>query len=123
VRVAQSPQLKLKGGCRSKVNLSNPQVSRSDIDRIREKIRLRQYDMSAHAMEEIAEDMLTILDVEEAVLNGQVIRLEKDDPRGTKYVVVGTSLGQQIPVGVVGRFTNTGRYLIITVYEVTELED
>lgn len=98
-------------------------MSRSDIDRIREKIRLRQYDMSAHAMEEIAEDMLTILDVEEAVLNGQVIRLEKDDPRGTKYVVVGTSLGQQIPVGVVGRFTNTGRYLIITVYEVTELED
>ncbi|MFN6566024.1 DUF4258 domain-containing protein [Dendronalium sp. ChiSLP03b] len=39
--------------------------------------------MSAHAMEEMAEDMLTILDVEEAVLNGQVIRVEKDDPRGT----------------------------------------
>ncbi|BAY27245.1 hypothetical protein NIES2100_70680 [Calothrix sp. NIES-2100] len=94
----------------------------SDIDRIREKIRLQQYDMSAHAMEEMAEDMLTILDVEEAVLNGQVIRVEKDDPRGTKYVVVGTALAQQTPVGVVGRFASTGRYLIITVYEVTELE-
>jgi Domain of unknown function (DUF4258) len=87
-----------------------------------EKIRLRQYDMSAHAMEEMAEDLLTILDVEEAVLSGQVVRLEKDDPRGTKYVVVGTSLDQQTPVGVVGRFASTGRYLIITVYEVTELE-
>jgi Domain of unknown function (DUF4258) len=97
-------------------------VPRSDIDRIREKIRLRQYDMSAHAMEEMAEDLLTILDVEEAVLSGQVVRLEKDDPRGTKYVVVGTSLDQQTPVGVVGRFASTGRYLIITVYEVTELE-
>jgi len=97
-------------------------VSRSDIDRIREKIRLRQYDMSAHAMEEMAEDLLTILDIEEAVLSGQVVRLEKDDPRGTKYVVVGTALDQQTPVGVVGRFANTGRYLIITVYEVTELE-
>jgi hypothetical protein len=98
-------------------------VPRNDIDRIREKIRLRQYDMSAHAMEEMAEDMLTILDVEEAVLNGRVIRVEKDDPRGTKYVVVGAALDQQTPVGVVGRFASTGRYLIITVYEVTELED
>ena len=31
--------------------------------------------MSAHAMEEIAEDMLTILDVEETVLKGQLIRV------------------------------------------------
>lgn len=98
-------------------------MPRNDIDRIREKIRLRQYDMSAHAMEEMAEDLLTILDIEEAVLSGQVIRVEKDDPRGTKYVVVGTALDQQTPVGVVGRFANTGRYLIITVYEVTNLED
>jgi len=94
-------------------------VPRSDIDRIREKIRLRQYDMSAHAMEEMAEDLLTILDVEEAILSGQVIRVEKDDPRGTKYIVVGTALDQQTPVGVVGRFASTGNYLIITVYEVT----
>ncbi|WP_339382003.1 DUF4258 domain-containing protein [Tolypothrix tenuis] len=100
----------------------NKQVPRSDIDRIREKIRLRQYDMSAHAMEEMAEDMLTILDVEEAVLTGQVIRVEKDDPRGTKYIVVGTGLDQQTPVGIVGRFASNGRYLIITVYEVTEAQ-
>ena len=73
-------------------------------------------------MEEMAEDLLTILDVEQAILSGQVIRVETDDPRGTKYVVVGTALDQQTPVGVVGRFASTGRYLIITVYEVTELE-
>ncbi len=97
-------------------------MPRSDIDRIREKIRLCEYDMSAHAMEEMAEDMLTILDVEEAVLTGQVIRVEKDDPRGTKYIVVGTALDRQTPVGIVGRFASNGRYLIITVYEVTEFE-
>lgn len=60
--------------------------------------------------------------MEEAVLSGQVIRVEKDDPRGTKYIVVGTALEQQTPVGVVGRFASNGGYLIITVYEVTELE-
>lgn len=97
-------------------------MPRNDINRIREKIRLRQYDMSAHAMEEMAEDLLTILDIEEVILSGQVIRIEKDDLRGTKYVVVGTALDQQTPVGVVGRFASTGRYLIITVYEVTKIE-
>ena len=82
-------------------------MPRSDIDRIREKIRLRQYDISAHAMEEMAEDLLTILDIEEAVLSGQLVRLEKGDPRGTKYVVVGTALDQQTPVGVVGQGKRT----------------
>lgn len=70
----------------------------------------------------MAEDVLTILDLEEAVLSGQITRVEKDDPRGTKYVVVGTALDQQTPVGIVGRMLGNGRYLIITVYEVTELE-
>ena len=97
-------------------------MPRKRLDQIREKIRLRQYDMSAHAMEEMAEDGLDILDVEHAALNGHIARIEKDDPRGTKYVIEGTGLDQQIPVGVVGRFTGDDRYLIITVYEVTDLE-
>ena len=78
--------------------------------------------MSAHAMEEMAEDLLTILDIEQAILNGQIKRVEKDDPRGTKYVVVGTGIDQQTPIGIVGRFSSRGSYLIITVYEVTPLE-
>ncbi|MEL6881481.1 MAG: DUF4258 domain-containing protein [Cyanobacteria bacterium J06607_10] len=97
-------------------------MSKRDLERIREKVRLRQYDMSAHVMEEMAEDLLTILDVESAILSGQIDRIEKDEPRGTKYVVVGTALDQQTPVGVVVRFSSSGRTLIITVYEVTELE-
>jgi hypothetical protein len=97
-------------------------MSRKRLGQIREKIRFREYDMSAHAMEEMAEDDLDILDVEQAVLSGQIARIEKDDLRGTKYVIEGTGMDQTIPVGVVGRFTGTGRFLIITVYEVTEPE-
>ena len=37
---------------------------------------------------------------------------------GTKYVVAGFSLDRRIPVGVVGRFVEGGRFLIITVYEI-----
>ena len=95
-------------------------MPRKRLDQIREKIRLRQYDMSAHAMEEMAEDGLDIIDVEQAILNGHIARIEKDDPRGTKYVIEWAGMDQMIPVGVVGRFTGDERYLIVTVYEVTD---
>jgi len=45
--------------------------------------------MTVHAMEEMAEDDLDIVDIEQALLTGQVVRNEKDDLRGTKYVVEG----------------------------------
>jgi hypothetical protein len=76
--------------------------------------------MTVHAMEEMAEDDLDILDVEQAVLNGQVVRREKDDPRGMKYVIEGLAADGETSVGVVGRFLDGERYLIITVYEVTK---
>ena len=79
--------------------------------------------MTIHAMEEMAEDNLDILDIEHAILNGQVAGIEKGDPRGTKYVVEGFALDRQTPIGIVGRFTTNRRYLIITVYEVTDLEE
>ena len=98
-------------------------MPRRNIERIKEKIRLGQYDMTVHAIEEMAEDNLDILDVEHAILNGRVAKSERDDPRGTKYVVEGLAVDEETSVGVVGRFTDTGRYLIITVYEVTETEE
>lgn len=79
--------------------------------------------MSAHAMEEMAEDLLDIEDIENAVLNGHIIRIERNDPRGTKYVIEGIAADEETPVGVIGRFASTGRYLIITVYEITPIEE
>ncbi len=94
-------------------------MPRSWIERIRETVRLRQYDMTVHAVEEMAEDGLDIADVEHAVLNGRVERIERDDPRGNKYVIEGMAADGVTRVGVVGRFTGSGRYLIITVYAIT----
>ena len=76
--------------------------------------------MTVHAMEEMAEDGLDIVDVEQAVLTGRVVRREKDDPRGLKYVVEGFGFNGETQVGVVGRFQGNERYLIITVYEVSK---
>ena len=94
-------------------------MPRSRLERIRERIRLRQYDMSAHAMEEMAEDLLDIIDIESAVLKGSIARIERDDPRGTKYVIRGVAADGLTPVGVVGRFRGVARYLILTVYKIT----
>lgn len=94
-------------------------MTRSRIERIRKKIRQGEYDMSAHAMEEMAEDNLDIEDVQHAILNGHISHISKNDPRGTKYTVEGAAADNRTPVGVVGRFTTTDRYLIITVYEIS----
>ena len=90
------------------------------LSRIRRLIREAAYDMTVHAVEEMAEDNLDILDVETAILNGTLVRTEKQEPRGTKYTLHGIGADETTRVGTVGRFTATGRYLIITVYAVTE---
>ena len=91
------------------------------IDRLRQKILLRDYDMTVHAMEEMAEDDLDIFDIEQAVLKGRVVRRNKKDSRGTKYTVEGLTVDGERLVGVVGRFHGTDRFLIITVYEVSKI--
>ncbi len=61
---------------------------------------------------------LDVLDVESAVLTG---RLEKElthDPRGTRYVVVGTACDLATQVGVVARFVEGDQVLVITVYQI-----
>jgi Domain of unknown function (DUF4258) len=76
--------------------------------------------MTVHAMEEMAEDDLDLLDIEEAVLNGQIVRTNKRDPRGTKYTIKSLAIDGERIVGIVGRFHGTNRLLIITVYDVTK---
>jgi YgiT-type zinc finger domain-containing protein len=77
-------------------------MRRSWIEQIRESIRLGQFDMTAHAMEEMAEDDLDIADVQQAFLNGRVAEIQRGDPRGTKYVVKGRAASGSALVGVSG---------------------
>lgn len=76
--------------------------------------------MTMHASEEMAEDSLDIVDVDTSIINGRIIKSEKDDPRGTRHTVHGVGPDGKTQIGTVGRFTATGRYLLITVYKVTE---
>lgn len=94
-------------------------MPRKIINKIRNAIRTENYDLTYHAVEEMAEDYIGIPDVENAVLNDTVTRSEFDNSRGTKYVIEGPGTDQTTPVGIVGRFKETGAFLIITVYEIT----
>jgi len=94
-------------------------MPRRIIDKIRDSIRNNNYDLTYHAIEEMADDNLETLDIENAILNGKIIKIEKNDPIGNKYIIQGVGNDEFIPIGIVGRFKETGVFLIITVYEIS----
>jgi len=94
-------------------------VPKRIIDKIRRAIRTGNYDMTYHAIEEMAEDELGIIDIESSVLSSRIIRTEKDDPRGPRYILQGIGTDQTTKIGIVGRFKETTAFLIITVYKIT----
>jgi len=89
------------------------------LQRIQDTILHGDYDVTIHAVEEMAEDGLDIFDIESAILNGNLTKTESDDPRGEKHTITGTAVNEQTRVGVVGRFKETGIFLIIPVYATT----
>jgi hypothetical protein len=93
-------------------------MQRNVLYQIRSAIRDEAYDATIHAVEQMAEDDLDIIDVETAALNGQLFKQEKDDLRGTRYTIHGTAMDGSSRVAIVGRFTASGRFLVITVYRI-----
>lgn len=85
-------------------------------DRMREKVRSLEYVMTIHAEEEMENDGLSILDVEEAILNGRIVERQKDPESGDfKFVLAGKTFDDESLV-VVAKLSETGSLVIITVY-------
>ena len=86
------------------------------LKRMREKIRTRQYVMTVHAEEKMAEDGLAIFDVERGILTGEIVDKQKDlETKEWKYLVKGHSLtGHEVIT--VTKLAPTGKLVIITVY-------
>ncbi len=60
------------------------------LNRMREKVRRRQYVMTLHADEEMDDDGLTIFDIENGILTGTIIERQKDrKAKEQKYLVRG----------------------------------
>jgi hypothetical protein len=83
---------------------------------MREKIRTRQYVMTIHAEEEMADDNLSVFDVERVVLTGTIVERQKDqDTAEWKYLVEGETIARLLGV-VVAKISITDKLVIITVY-------
>lgn len=83
---------------------------------IQAKIRALNYVMTIHAEEEMDNDELSIFDVEQAILVGDVIERQKDrNSEEWKYLIQGTSDAGETIVVVV-KLSPTDTVVIITVY-------
>ena len=89
-----------------------------ELERIRGAVLDHRYVLTEHAYEEMSDDGLDVLDVEAAVLTGEIDQTLTADPRGTRYVIVGNATDRETVVGVVARFVERDLLLIITVYEI-----
>lgn len=86
------------------------------LSRIKEKVRSRQYVMTLHAEEQMADDDLSIFDVEGAILTGQIVERQKHPASAEwKYIVRGHGLTDD-SIAVVVKLSPTGKLIIITVY-------
>ena len=86
--------------------------------RFRQRIRQRAYIVTGHADEEMAEDDLSVYDLESAVLSSAIVERRHDRlTREWKYCVSGPCLSGSV-INVVGKLSPTQRLVIITVFRV-----
>ena len=96
--------------------MNKPGLARA-LEAMQEAVREHNYVVTVHALLEMRNDSLDIVDVESAILTGTILRVFDDDPRGRRYEVVGKACDLASEVGVVTRFA--GALLIITVYQIS----
>jgi hypothetical protein len=85
-------------------------------DKMREKIRSLEYVMTIHAEEEMENDALSIFDVENGILTGEIIERQKDrETDEWKYLLAGKTL-DDADIVVVAKLSLTDKLVIITIY-------
>ncbi|MCK4342109.1 MAG: DUF4258 domain-containing protein [Phycisphaerae bacterium] len=88
----------------------------SRIGELRRKVALGQYELTAHAKDEMEQDGFTIWDVKSAVYGGKIIRTQRHGTGRRKHVVSGPAKdGRRIRL--ICRLTEIGCLRIITVFE------
>jgi hypothetical protein len=80
------------------------------------KIRRREYVMTSHARKEMNEDRLSVYDIEQGILSGEIVERQKDRDTGEwKYRIHGETMsGEELEV--LAKFSITGKLVILTVY-------
>ena len=93
-------------------------MAQPSISRIRDCIRSLNYVVSLHAAEELDDDNLTILDLENIILTGEIIERQRDrQTREVKFVVHGLTIEGHAAETIV-KIAPLGALFFITVYRV-----
>ena len=88
----------------------------SVIDKIRQKVNNKKYEFTIpHFFEEMAADYLEFADIKRVIETGRIRQKFTQDPRGTRYEIIGRSVDKR-EVGVMCRIKSNGKLLFITVY-------
>ncbi|MCR4314788.1 MAG: DUF4258 domain-containing protein [Planctomycetes bacterium] len=75
------------------------------------------YVLTAHAIDEMDEDMLSVFDVENCVLTGEIDSRKRDEETlEWKYCITGDTISGE-EMSVIAKFGHTGKLVIITVYK------
>jgi len=83
---------------------------------LRQRIRTRAYLLTVHADEEMDADELSIYDIEQCILTGQIVERQKDSKTGEwKCLVKGATL-QRDQLFLVAKLSPTRKLVSITVY-------
>lgn len=92
-----------------------------DIEWFRAKVRASDYEVASHADEERQVEKVTMADLEEAVITGEIIEdyAARNDPRGHACLLSGKSRAGD-PIHMVVAKTVSERMRICTVYRPTE---
>ena len=89
-------------------------MARRIIDRLRDKIRAGEYVVPFHAADELDDDEISIFDVENIILTGEIVERQRDaQTRERKYVIRGETLDGAAAFSVV-KIGPTGKIVIIT---------
>jgi hypothetical protein len=91
-------------------------MAQATISHFRHLIRTLQFFVSTHAAEGLEDDNLTILDLENIILTGQITTRQRDvQTRELKYVVEGITINGESAQAVV-KISFTGKLIVITTY-------
>lgn len=91
-------------------------MTQVSIAKLRHLIRTLSYVVSTHAADELDDEDLSIIDLENIVLTGQIVERQRDRAtRETKYLVRGVTL-EGSPGEVVLKVGHGAKLIIITVY-------
>ncbi len=85
------------------------------LSRIQATMREGRYEITEHAVEEAEADGFAASDVKNAIRHGKIVRRYTQDPRGTRYKILGPATDGRM-MYVVCRFNELGEIKVLTAY-------